>query len=96
MIPITLYDSYETELSLNDVILIHYINPRVKTLGVLKFMQTQFVIATAKGWEGLHYSAHEKLEKICSLNDHPQLAEKLGRYQNKPNVKNLLEMLEKL
>lgn len=98
MIQIQLLDSNKNELTLDDIVLVHYPNPNVKLLAILKFNIThkQFIHEYKTDdywtWTGLK---NDKIERIGSSFDYPELIPHCARYENKKDVKSILEIIDK-
>jgi hypothetical protein len=99
MIQITLYDSFHNELDLDDIILVHYPNEDVKTLGVLKFNQndkTFYLQFDQYDWQSIFLIKHEKYQRICKASENPHLLKYTGRYDTRRKSKFLLNLLNQL
>ena len=98
MIQIQLFDSSRNELHLNDVVLVHYTNPKIKYLGIVHFDERDkgFVISDGHtGYEVFNKSMSQKIERIGHIKDMPHLARELGRFEGKQFIKSLEELLDR-
>lgn len=84
MITIELHDSFGNELNIDDVVVLHYPNPEVKYIGLLKFdkKDNRFILSDGSdGWNGFLNTA-KSCEKVGTLKDCPSIIHELGRFEN--------------
>lgn len=82
MITIELWDSFEQELELGDVIIIHFPNPQMKIIGELVFDSTDCEFKLSFGKNGCECFKHTHAtfyEKICHIYRNEKLKDAFGR-----------------
>lgn len=102
MIQIQLFDYFNQELALDDIIMVHYPNPDVKLLAVLKFLDDSkdFVLQYEREddltWTGIFPVGTNKLERIGTSTEYPKLLKHCARYDEREDVKKLLTIVDKI
>lgn len=94
---IKLYDSYNNELNLGDIILIRVPNKDIVYLGVLEFVaghENTFRLNNLKGnWYQYYTSCAVSIHKIGNIETRPELKPDLGVYLKRQHTKFLLKKL---
>lgn len=94
---IIIYDSYENELNLGDIILLRHPNKDIIYLGVLEFVtgkENTFRLTDMKeGWEQFYSSTVTQVIKIGDIEMLPDLIPHLGYYVKRKSTKLILNMI---
>jgi hypothetical protein len=102
MIQIQLFDYFNTELALDDIILVHFPNPDIKLLAVLKFLEDskdfvlQYETEEDYTWTGIFPVRNNKLERIGPAKEFPNLLKHCARYDEREDVKKLAKILNRI
>lgn len=94
MIDIKLYDHDMNELQLDDVVLIHYKNEKMKYLAKVFFDHDSLHFVYSAGDKGYEIKRHGiKVERIGKFSDMPHLNNHLGLASGKKQVKKLIDLI---
>jgi hypothetical protein len=79
MIQVSIKDKNGTECNLNDVIIVHNPNEKIKYFGVLKFEDCEFYLSDlSEGSHQLPLIHWQKMERLCTLEQAPGIEKELG------------------
>ncbi len=83
-------------MDLDDIVLVHYPNPDVKFLGVLKFDEEEkafYLQYQNDGWQSMCFAHHGKYQRIGKSSEKAHLLNMLGRYDKKRKTDYLKKIL---